>query len=187
MDLPITYISKFIPNPNVHFKTLWEELDWIHHDKVPRREYYCNRWDEPYTYGKGEFARTYQPQTEVNAIINIWWVVERKLAADFDICFLNGYEDSSDQLGWHSDDSPEMDDTRPIAIVSLGAERDIMFRKKDSKEVERLKLENGSLCLMQPGMQDTHQHRIPKAGFECGPRVSLTFRGFVHEKKDQMA
>ncbi len=45
--------------------------------------------------------------------------------------------------------------------------------------ITKLKLGHGSLCLMQPGMQDTHQHRIPKAGFQCGERISLTFRGYV--------
>lgn len=81
------------------------------------------------------------------------------------------------------DDSPEMCDKRPIAIISLGAERDIMFceqsRVKDVPSHTRLRLQHGSLCLMAAGMQDTHFHRITKAGFECGPRFSLTYRGYV--------
>jgi hypothetical protein len=32
---------------------------------------------------------------------------------------------------------------------------------------------------MLPGMQDTHYHRIPKSDREVGPRISLTFRGYV--------
>lgn len=97
-----------------------------------------------------------------------------------EVCFLNGYENSRDHLGWHSDDSPKMDDSRPIAIVTLGAEREINFAPLiDLSDVTRLKLESGSLCVMAPGMQDSHAHKIPKAGFECGPRISLTFRGFV--------
>ena len=98
----------------------------------------------------------------------------------FEVCFLNGYEDQKDHLGWHADDSPEMDDARPIGIISLGAEREIWFCPQDDKAaVTRIKLEHGSLCLMLPGMQDTHFHRIPKAGFVCGERISLTFRGFT--------
>jgi alkylated DNA repair dioxygenase AlkB len=116
-----------------------------------------------------------------------------------DVCFLNGYKDGHDQLGWHSDDSPEMDDERPIVTVSLGAEREIWFRKippnRDkidvglrrgevniimaSPEIEKLKLGHGSMAIMLPHMQETHQHRIPKHDRECGPRVSLTFRGYV--------
>jgi alkylated DNA repair dioxygenase AlkB len=125
----------------------------------------------------------------------------------FDVVFLNGYKDGSDHLGWHSDDSEEMDDMRPIAIVTLGQAREIWFRERpitkllgngtisldsgppkratnvtvtSQPEVEKLTLEHGSLCLMAAGMQDTHQHRIPKAAFQpCGPRISLTFRGLA--------
>jgi alkylated DNA repair dioxygenase AlkB len=98
---------------------------------------------------------------------------------DFDVVFLNGYKDQSDQLGWHADDSPEMDDNRSIAIISLGAEREIWFRKNGETLIHKLLLENGSVCLMLPGMQDTHQHRIPKANHAVGKRISLTFRGTI--------
>lgn len=107
--------------------------------------------------------------------------LEQLTKVKYEVCFLNGYRDGKDQLGWHADDSPEMDDARPIGIISLGAEREIWFRANESKDVTKLKLENGSLCLMNPGMQDTHQHRIPKSSLmTCGPRISLTFRGYVH-------
>ncbi len=73
-----------------------------------------------------------------------------------------------------------MDDNRPIAIVSLGAEREIYFCPiGNTAEITKLKLANGSICVMPAGMQDTHLHKIPKAGFDCGPRVSLTFRGYA--------
>lgn len=73
-----------------------------------------------------------------------------------------------------------MDDNRPIAIVTLGAEREIWFRERGNDDSrESLVLTHGSLCLMAAGMQDTHDHRIPKAGFECGSRISLTFRGYA--------
>lgn len=45
--------------------------------------------------------------------------------------------------------------------------------------VESLLLQSGSLCLMAPGMQDTHEHRIPKVGAIVGERISLVFRGYV--------
>lgn len=89
-----------------------------------------------------------------------------------------------------------MDDGRPIGIISLGVERDILFRPKDldshveepvesvwgvNVEPTRLTLGHGSLCLMAPGMQDTWEHRIPKSSRICGERISLTFRGYVHQ------
>jgi alkylated DNA repair dioxygenase AlkB len=187
--LPITYTPGFLDKAtaDLMFKDLWNELAWIRHDKVPRREYYCHTLGLPYGYGSSQFRRSYYPQPMHPAILTIGALLEAQTGAKFEVCFLNGYENQSDQLGWHSDNSPEMDDARPIAIVSLGVEREIWFRELPTlggdtnpyTNSAKLKLEHGSLCLMHPGMQDTHQHRIPKAGFQCGERISLTFRGYV--------
>lgn len=193
LNVPIVYKNNFCKDKADYFlKTLWEQLDWVRHDKVPRREYYVNHLAVPYTYGTPPFDRTYAAQPTHEVIETIRSMVEEALLKEFgkeyimDVCFLNGYEDQSDQLGWHADDSPEMDDERPIVIVSLGVEREIYFREIGNKSnvtgIEKLKLGHGSMCIMLPGMQDTYQHRIPKASFMCGVRISLTFRGYVKPK-----
>lgn len=220
-NTPATYLGTFVPNPQDVFARLWAELKWERRGGTPRREYYSNDVPNPYVYGKGAGEREYLPQPWHPDMMLIRKALELHTGATFEVCFLNGYEDQSDHLGWHADDSPEMDDARPIAIISLGAEREIFFRPrpelvgkcsicagagipgKESQtekglmsclacegktaptEVEKLKLESGSLCLMAPGMQDTHQHRIPKAGFVCGERISLTFRGYVRAGADK--
>jgi alkylated DNA repair dioxygenase AlkB len=97
-----------------------------------------------------------------------------------------------------------MDDARPIVTVSLGVAREIWFRSKPKPglrgvaadvvildqsmempgtlvpSIEKLLLGHGSAAIMAAGMQDTHEHRIPKASFMCGERISLTFRGYVN-------
>lgn len=212
---------KYIPNAfngnidaDTAFIDLWRGLQWERRDGVPRREFYVARPDAAikYTYGTPPHARTYDSRwasMDVNAddaLRALWAHAELISGCTFDVCFINGYEGCRDHIGWHSDDSPEMDDERPIAIVSLGAARDISFRRKMSaadavalaaqlklpaedilanpKRIkmdipERLRLQPGSICIMPPGMQDTHQHKIPKAGVILGPRISLTFRGYV--------
>lgn len=98
----------------------------------------------------------------------------------YEACFLNRYDDERESLGWHADDSPEMDPARPIAVISFGGIREIGFRPKGSqKEVKRLALTPGSLMFMHPGMQQSWEHRIPKAGYKAKPRISLTFRGYL--------
>lgn len=192
MKTPIIYMSNWIREDAADeaFIRLWDELAWVRHDKVPRREYYVHADEQPYSYGRAEYARTYESQPMHPTLLKIWMKAEAQYGHAFETCFLNGYEDGKDFLGWHSDDSPEMDDTRPILIVTLGAAREIWFRPRPellrdgwggehTVRTEKLVLAHGSLCEMKPGMQDTHQHRIPKAGFEnCGPRISLTFRGY---------
>lgn len=180
MEAPIEYIPGFVADPDRVFAALQRDLEWERRDTVPRCEYYCNDLPKPYTYGVGRGEREYMPRPYHADILAIRKAIEERTKSVFEVCFLNRYLNQSDQLGWHADDSPEMDDTRPIAIVSFGVEREIWFRpvSKDGT-VHKLKLGHGSLCLMAPGMQDTWQHRIPKASFMCGERISLTFRGYV--------
>lgn len=205
MKAPITYYSNFIANADIIFANLRDQLDWERRKDAPRDEYYCNDFPKSYIYGIGKGAREYSPRPYHSDILEIRGNIEGLTNSKFEVCFLNRYLNQSDSLGWHSDNSPEMDDARPIAIVSLGVEREIWFRQilgtkciccgtKDKNhkmdcyirdkrkefygEVEKLKLGHGSLCLMAPGMQDFWQHRIPKADFKCGERISLTYRGY---------
>lgn len=215
MSAPIVYLPNFVSEPEVTFSELRDELAWVRVGTTPRSEYYCNVYDEPYTYGSGRGVRTYQVQPWHRRIDSIRAALNERLQTNLDVCFLNRYHDQSDHLGWHADDSPEMDDERPIVTVSLGAEREIWFRKvvvyrcnqcRSERETlpdgnrahhhkmscytgeyrpiwdgnpERVLLQHGSACIMSPGMQETWQHRIPKAGRTVGERISLTFRGYV--------
>jgi alkylated DNA repair dioxygenase AlkB len=177
--IPVTYYPGCIPKSDQYFETLKSTLDWVRIDKTPRSEYYANDFNEPYTYGAKDFARTYQPQPWTGAMLRIRGMVETLIGSQFEVVFLNYYKDQSDHLGWHSDNSPEMDDGRPIVIVSFGVARDIWFAPiGDLSDKTVLNLGHGSIAVMHPGMQDTHMHRIPKASFMCGERISLTFRGY---------
>lgn len=195
MAAPIFYLPKFVLDPDASFAALRDELQWERRGDAPRSEYYCNDFPKPYVYGRGRGQRLYEPRPYHPVILKIRKALEEHTGATFEVCFLNRYHDQSDHLGWHADDSPEMDDARPIAVVSLGAEREIWFRPApppnadgvtSSAEVmvrmmsvEKLSLAHGSLCLMAAGMQDAWQHRIPKSASLCGERISLTFRGYV--------
>jgi hypothetical protein len=203
---PVTYIREFLPDADDAFSHL-SALEWERRGSTPRFEYYCNEVDKPYVYGRGMGRRIYYPRPWHPTIIAIKKRVEHATNTKFEVCFLNRYMNHKDQLGWHSDDSPEMDDARAIAIISLGAAREIWFRpipfkliqegekrvgpedrrgidrasiqRRDGAYTNKLLLEHGSLCLMAPGMQDQWQHRIPKASHRCDERISLTFRGYV--------
>lgn len=203
------YIPEFITprKSELLFDQFWNELTWERRDDAPRREYWTNVFGRDYSYGRGAGLRTYHSQPSNNEIDHINLLIEHLLYTSglwdqdkgsddvyFEGCFLNGYENNRDWLGWHEDDDPGIDHTRPIAIVTLyggeGADtpRSIQFRKKlgevDGKmtygPVEDRPLEQGSLCLMPAGFQSTHQHRIPKAGFDSKKRISLTFRGLLN-------
>lgn len=172
-----TQVLTFFDTKKV-FKELLK-LDWRHEGggTVPRKEYFTSEDHSPYTYGKG-VTRTYEPQFKTQVLDGVQKYVEAILQTKFDFCFLNYYRDGKDHLGWHADDSPEIDDAKPIAVLSLGAEREIWIRENGAEDSFKIPLNDDSLLIMPPGMQDTHQHRIPKSSrHNCGPRISLTYRG----------
>lgn len=215
MKAPVTYeplISVFgdKDDANAFGDSLNASIAWVQRGNVPRREAFYCKYPTTYFYGNPEFGRSYEADTNLPIPLrNIWGWLELSHGVKYEACFLNKYEHAREHLGWHADDSDSIDDTRPIAVISFGAERELWFRQNPAKcvacngsgrydntgsplceacdgtgnakrEVERLLLETGSLAIMLPGMQDTHQHRIPKHHAECGTRISLTFRGLVN-------
>lgn len=180
MNAPIKYDKDAFSFLVDKFDLYWTDLPWEQRGDTPRKEAFVSR-NAPvdYTYGVSAYARTYTSSAIPEFMLEFWEAAEKFANCKFELCFCNGYFDERDHLGWHADDSPSVDDGRPILVVSIGAEREIMFRDKERTFVDRLLLNNGSGLLMEAGMQDTHDHRIPKAGRKLGPRVSFTFRGLV--------
>lgn len=204
----IKYYENLLPPAEADylFAGLASTVPWVRRDATPRMEAFYSTLGKPYTYGSGGFSRTYTPEPEMNTYINkllfiLGFTVPSSaynLPQLFELCFLNRYLNQSDHLGWHADDSPEIDETRPIAVVSLGVEREIWFKPQRCLEcneyqdsdkvvscenhsnnftVTKQLLNHGSLLIMPAGFQQTHYHRIPKCDRTCGERISLTFRG----------
>lgn len=194
MEAPVFYLRDFVKATTwSHHNLLWNSLPWIRGD-VPRRECWLNTTGDVYTYGTEPFARTYEPHDldigsnnpGIRLISEIMGTLNYLTVANYNCCFVNGYETGKDHLGWHSDDSPEMDNKHPISVISFGEEREIWFRHRtwipdpggyQVVDSEKLLLEDGSLLIMKEHMQQEWQHRIPKSSkHESGSRVSLTFR-----------
>ncbi len=182
--MTIAYYPDFIPKAaaDAEFTRLWNTLDWERREGAPRREFWQNNYDLPYTYGSGNGVRTYDAKPWDHGILSIRDALNRGGTLGpwaLDCCFVNGYENERDALGWHADDSPEMNPAQPVMVISYGAERDIMFRDLETKAITKQRLGHGSLLVMPPGFQQTHQHKIPKGDRPCGPRISLTYRGMI--------
>lgn len=133
-----------------------------------------------YSYGKGDFRRTYYPTEMHPKVRELMERINLEFGTEYNVCVLNYYAGQHQHLGWHADDSKEQDPNHPIAVVAFGAEREIWTRINDAEGVvppeDRYLLTVGSLFVMPPGYQETHQHRIPKHDRPCGGRISLTFR-----------
>lgn len=178
MNAPIKYVSDAFADLTKEFDTYWKGLPWENRD-APRIEAFVATKPVAYTYGRGLGERTYTSSVIPEFMLGFWKEAEAFSGCAFELCFCNGYVDERNHLGWHADDSDSVDDNRPILVVSIGAEREIWFRDRERTFVEKLLLKNGSGLLMSAGMQDTHDHRIPKHFGKCGPRISFTFRGLA--------
>ena len=180
----LEYHKDFI-GPSNGFALLRDQLDWVRVGNRPRSEYWDTTLNEPYTYGSGPMQHTYQPQPSNPFISTMREVLFINLGVMFHGCFCNYYKHGKESLGWHSDDEPNIDHTKPIAILTFGGSRELQWKKMGTggmKAISTQLLEDGSLALMPAGMQQTHLHRIPKASHAKGPvepRISLTFRSLL--------
>lgn len=92
-------------------------------------------------------------------------------------CLANYYPTGESTMGFHSDAVAELALGSFIAVVSLGAERRITFRRQSEPRVqESYPLKSGSLLLMSLDMQSCWKHAILAADAVTQGRISLTFR-----------
>lgn len=133
-------------------------------------------------YGNNAKAYTYsnitmQPHPFTPELLCIKAAVEKEVGVVFSSCLLNYYRDGKDSNGWHADNEKELGPSPVIASVSLGAERFFHLRHTKNKALKhKIRLEHGSLLLMQGETQQYWQHQIPKTAKKIGERINLTFR-----------
>ncbi|MCZ4509674.1 alpha-ketoglutarate-dependent dioxygenase AlkB [Streptomyces sp. ActVer] len=90
------------------------------------------------------------------------------------LCF---YRDGRDSVAWHGDriGRGAREDTM-VAILSVGAPRDLLLRPRRSGTPVRRPLGHGDLIVMGGSCQRTWEHAIPKSARAAGPRISVQFR-----------
>ena len=87
------------------------------------------------------------------------------------------YRDGQDSVAWHGDRigrSREQDTM--VAIVSVGAPRDLVLRPRGGGSSVRLAAGHGDLLVMGGSCQRTWDHCVPKTSKAVGPRISVQFR-----------
>lgn len=175
------YFPTFINDPDKLMQNILNEICW-RNDKIkmfgkvmdqPRKVAWYGDQGVEYTYsGIKMKALEWSP---VLMILKLR--LEEFLGVNFNSVLINLYRDGNDYMSWHSDDEKELGKNPVIASVSLGCERDFLFRMKSNKlEKVKILLENGSLLVMQSETQHFWQHSVPKRKMSTTPRLNLTFR-----------
>lgn len=176
------YIPSYIEDKDTIFNHLLNDLEWLQMTEA-RKEYFMSNETIAYTYGSGIAARTYTSSPFSEPIKKMMEKLNADYNSDYNVCFLNRYDTQKNQLGWHADDSPEMNTKHDICVISFGAEREIWTKDKSFKgeipKDDRYLLQNGSLFIMPAGFQENHFHKIPRCDKACGIRISLTFRNYI--------
>jgi len=137
--------------------------------------------DEGYVYkysGQEHVWRDWTP-----AMTELRTAVETRMDTKFNGVLLNRYEDGTEYVSPHSDDEDDLEDGSPVVCVSLGAERDFVFKMYERADPDQSKftvlLGNGDLVIMAGRTQRVATHSIPKRVRVKEPRISLTFRKMI--------
>ncbi|OPF80262.1 alpha-ketoglutarate-dependent dioxygenase AlkB [Streptomyces antioxidans] len=87
------------------------------------------------------------------------------------------YRDGRDSVAWHGDRTGRgrTEDTM-VAILSVGAPRDLLLRPRGGGKAMRRPLGHGDLLVMGGSCQRTWEHAVPKSSRATGPRISVQFR-----------
>ncbi|GAC1390209.1 MAG: alpha-ketoglutarate-dependent dioxygenase AlkB [Vulcanimicrobiaceae bacterium] len=103
--------------------------------------------------------------------------VGEHLRVRFTAVSLNYYRDGGDSVAWHSDKDEELTADPVVALVSLGATRQMQFRTKALPRTQlRCDLEPGSVLVMRGDVQVHWEHHIPKVARPTSARISIALR-----------
>jgi len=104
--------------------------------------------------------------------------LESVLSRRFQVCLCIHYKSGDVGAGLHTD-MVEFGPVSFLTVISLGAEREFLFKSKDGdREEYRLVLQQGSLLTMGEHCQERYQHGLPVGPVCKEPRISLSYRQF---------
>ncbi|MEU5211695.1 alpha-ketoglutarate-dependent dioxygenase AlkB [Streptomyces sp. NPDC020742] len=155
------------------FVRLATEVPW----QAERRQMYERVVDVPRLlahYGAGE-ALPHPVLAEARDALSAYYAAE--LGEPFTTAGLCYYRDGRDSVAWHGDRTGRgrREDTM-VAILSVGAPRDLLLRPRRGGSAVRRPLGHGDLIVMGGSCQRTWEHAIPKSSRAAGPRISIQFR-----------
>ena len=115
------------------------------------------------------------------ALVECREVLSRHYASELGEPFVTAglclYRDGQDSVAWHGDRiGRSRDQDTMVAIVSVGAPRDLVLRPRGGGSSVRLAAGHGDLLVMGGSCQRTWDHCVPKTSKAVGPRISVQFR-----------
>ena len=145
------------------------------HHPVPRLTMFLAEQEVTYRYSSTRHCGEGWPSWFVPLLDQI----NTACGCRFNGCLLNLYRHGDDRMGWHADDEADIDQSQPIASLSLGSSRDFQLRHRHQRQQHHtLTLSSGDLLMMHPGCQQDWLHAVPQRKRVKESRINLTFRHF---------
>ncbi|GGL26253.1 alpha-ketoglutarate-dependent dioxygenase AlkB [Phycicoccus endophyticus] len=155
------------------FAALRREVPW----HAERRQMYDSVVDVPRLlsfYGEGE-PLPHEALEQCRQVLGDHYAVE--LGEPFVTAGLCLYRDGADSVAWHGDRiGRSRDQDTMVAILSVGAPRDLLLRPREGGRSLRFPAGHGDLLVMGGSCQRTWDHCVPKTARPAGPRISIQFR-----------
>ncbi|MEV5847142.1 MULTISPECIES: alpha-ketoglutarate-dependent dioxygenase AlkB [unclassified Streptomyces] len=169
----IDVLPGWLSGADVLFERLAADVPW----HAERRTMYDNVVDVPRLlafYGAGD-PLPHPVLTEAREALTRHYADE--LGEPFATAGLCHYRDGRDSVAWHGDriGRGAREDTM-VAILSVGAPRDLLLRPLRGGPSVRRPLGHGDLIVMGGSCQRTWEHCVPKTARAAGPRISVQFR-----------
>jgi alkylated DNA repair dioxygenase AlkB len=150
------------------FNSLLTEIQWDERMKARKTACFGQTYDDS--------GVDYQVVTMHPLLVPLCDAIKSQLGFRPTNCLLNYYDTGRSTMGFHSDATHNLAEGTGVAIVSLGAERNLTFRSKsDHSIVIHLPLPHGSLFYMSQLTQHYWTHAVKKTETDDA-RISLTFR-----------
>ncbi|RZB19054.1 alpha-ketoglutarate-dependent dioxygenase AlkB [Streptomyces sp. F001] len=169
----IDVLPGWLSGSDALFEQLAAEVPW----RAERRTMYDHVVDVPrlLAYCEAGDPLPHPVLTEARDTLTVHYADE--LGEPFVTAGLCYYRDGRDSVAWHGDRTGRgaREDTM-VAILSMGAPRDLLLRPMRGGDTVRRPLGHGDLIVMGGSCQRTWEHCVPKTTRAAGPRISIQFR-----------
>jgi alkylated DNA repair dioxygenase AlkB len=186
-DGTVNYYGKVLASKEAdqYFDLLTQNILWENDEVIILGKHIITKRKAAW-YGDSDYSYTYSNTTKqalawTKELSQLKQIVEElaETKFKFNSCLLNLYHNGDEGMGWHSDDEKSLGKNNTIASLSFGAERNFLFKHKQTKQIISLVLEHGSLLIMKDATQMNWLHSLPKSKNVTRPRINLTFRTII--------
>lgn len=167
----ITLIQNFLKYPNDLLRYFKHHITWD--QRLKARKTAC--FGIPYNYS----GITYPKTPMHKKLVSLCEKIEQQIGFYPNNCLLNYYPDGNSSMGYHSDSSETLKLGTGVVIITLGAQRKILYKNKEDRSIiYEYALCSGDLLYMDNEIQKLWLHAIPKQE-QVGERISLSFREII--------